>query len=112
MAYRISKRIKCQLCGKYFISLLSHLPSRHSVSAQEYCKMFSGAPIETEELKHRRSKKASEINTGRKLSKETKDKISHSLKNSSLVARGKKHSDSKGITGVYERRHHNSGTIR
>lgn len=85
---RIAK-IRCKECGGYFKSIFpSHLNNAHNMTLPQYQEKYPGAPYQTLELANKRSESATKINTGRKLSKETKDQISESLRNSPKVARG------------------------
>lgn len=73
------EKIKCELCGSYYKSLFPAHLKRHGVRLPEYRAMFPGSPYQTVELAKRRSKSAAQINTGRKLSLDSRRKTSRSL---------------------------------
>lgn len=73
------KKVKCELCGRYFRSLLGHLTGFHKTTPTEYQNRFPNALLECKELSRHRSKRASEINTGRSLPIESRKKTSKTL---------------------------------
>lgn len=76
----MSQKIKCEICGKYYKQIFcGHLSNKHGISAKEYQQRFPGAPLQSDEVSRKRSASATRVNTGRKLSSETKKKMANSV---------------------------------
>lgn len=75
----MSSTVTCKICGGKFISLFPAHLKKHGLNIASYLAIFPGSPIWTDEISKKRSLSATRANTGRVLSKKSKEKISKSL---------------------------------
>lgn len=72
--------VTCLICNKQFKQLCTHVPRKHGISMDDYRVKFPGAPTIVKRLQKIRQETGRKLLTGRKVSDETRQKLSQAAK--------------------------------